>query len=68
MKCRRCGEEKPDVDLKYSFGFPAGYMCDKCGYDAYTDHCGLTPAGQGRVEDLYEFEYGGYDAIYGEEY
>ena len=63
MKCD-CGRGK--VEIQYSFGFYAGKMCDKCAYERYADHCGIGGK-QGRVEDLAEFEVGGYDAIYGEE-
>jgi len=76
IECNRCGEEREDIEQRYSFGIPAGTMCDKCAYDAYRDHCGLVKNAdgtysedgeQGAVEDLDEFAYGGYDAIYGEE-
>lgn len=78
--CRRCGEEKDDVEERYSYGIYAGQMCGKCAFDAYNDHCGLHEIEnedgtfsyveedeQGAVEDLDEFAYGGYDAIYGED-
>ena len=74
--CTRCGEDKPDVERQFSFGIYAGRMCNQCAYDAYRDHCGLSKnaAGeiveegeQGAVEDLDEFQRGGYVAITGEE-
>ena len=75
-KCSRCGEEKDDVDRRFSYGFYAGMYCDKCAYEAYADHCGLVKKAdgtyaeegeQGAVEELAEFEAGGYDAIEGED-
>jgi hypothetical protein len=40
-ECTRCGEEKDDVNRRYSFGVYAGNLCDKCAYESYSDHCGL---------------------------
>ncbi len=65
MICTCCGEERDDVDRRFSFGCYAGRLCDDCCM-TYRDHCGLDQR-QGRVDDLYEFEYGGYAAIEGEE-
>ena len=65
MKCTSCGEEKEDVMERYSFGFCAGRLCVAC-CKKYRDNCGLDQD-QGKVEDTHEFEYGGYDAVYGEE-
>lgn len=73
--CTRCGHEKEDVEERYSFGIYAGRLCAKCAYDSYRDHCGLVKTRDGRyveegeqgaVEDLAEFELGGYDAVEGE--
>lgn len=64
--CTRCGEERSDVERRWSFGFYAGRLCEKCCM-TYRDHCGLNGS-QGRVEDLYEYEYGGYSAVYGDDY
>lgn len=64
MICTSCGNEKQDVERRWSFGFYAGRLCESCCMK-YRDHCGLDQS-QGRVEDLAEFEYGGYDAVYGE--
>ena len=66
MICRHCGKDDEDVQERYSYGIYAGIYCDECAYDTYRDHCGLTSDGQGKVEDLDEFAYGGYDAIDGE--
>jgi hypothetical protein len=65
MICTSCGEEKDDVETRYSFGIYAGRLCKKCCMK-YRDHCGIDQ-NQGRVEDLDEFEAGGYEAIYGEQ-
>ena len=62
--CTSCGEERDDVERRYSFGFYAGRLCEDCCRH-YRDHCGIDQP-QGAVEDLHEFEYGGYDAVYGE--
>jgi len=75
-ECRRCNENKEDVEQRYSFGIPVGELCCECACEAYKDQCGLVKnadgtysedGAQGAVEDLDEFAYGGYDAIYGEE-
>jgi len=63
--CTRCCEPKKSVERRYSYGYYAGRLCDQCAYDAYRDHCGLEGS-QGRVEELAEFDYGGYSAIEGE--
>lgn len=64
MICTSCCEERDDVDLRYSFGFYAGRLCEECCMK-YRDNCGLDQD-QGIVEELAEFEYGGYYAIDGE--
>lgn len=64
MICTSCGEERDDVERRYSFGIYAGRLCEDCCH-TYRDHCGLDQP-QGAVEELAEFELGGYDAIYGE--
>lgn len=65
--CTSCGEHKPgDVGPRYSYGIYAGRLCTKC-CSGYRDNCGLDQS-QGKVEDTDEFAYGGYDAVYGEDY
>ena len=64
MKCRICRKTSDDVQDRWSFGIEAGKLCTTC-CSKYSDNCGLD-GGQGRVEDLDEFERGGYDAVYGE--
>jgi len=62
--CTSCGEPKEDVQERYSFGMYAGRLCTEC-CSKYRDNCGIGES-QGRVEDLDEFERGGYDAIDGD--
>ena len=62
--CTSCGELKEDVQQRYSFGIYAGRLCTEC-CSKYRDNCGIGES-QGRVEDLDEFERGGYDAIDGD--
>ena len=64
MICTGCGEERDDVQDRYSFGIYAGRLCVPC-CGKYRDNCGIDQD-QGRVEDLDEFEYGGYAAIEGD--
>lgn len=65
--CTSCGERKPDeVQERYSFGIYAGRLCKSC-CSKYRDNCGIDGE-QGSVEDLDEFQRGGYDAIDGEDY
>lgn len=66
MICTSCCEERDDVERRYSFGFYAGRLCEDCCMK-YRDHCGLDQV-QGAVEELAEFEAGGYEAIYGEDW
>ena len=62
--CTSCEKYEPnEVTERYSFGYYAGRLCLKC-CGKYRDNCGET---QGRVEDLAEFEAGGYAAIEGED-
>ena len=42
IPCNRCGEQKPDVEERNSYGIYAGRMCAECAYDSYRDHCGLV--------------------------
>ena len=74
--CTHCGKEQPTVEKRYSFGIYAGELCDECAYTGFRDHCGLVIGAdgkyeeggeQGAVEDLDEFEAGGYYAIYGDD-
>ena len=66
MICTSCSEERNDVERRWSFGFYAGRLCEKC-CRKYRDHCGLDSP-QGSVEDTDEFVRGGYDAVYGEDW
>lgn len=50
MNCTHCGEEKDDVEERYSYGVYAGKLCITCCY-SYRDHCGIDQ-GQGSPEDL----------------
>lgn len=63
--CSGCGSVGDDVQERYSFGIYAGRLCLKC-CGKYRDNCG-EGRDQGRVEELDEFQRGGYDAIDGEE-
>jgi len=63
--CTSCGKKDDTVERQYSFGAYAGMICKECAMK-YRDHCGID-GDQGAVEELDEFAYGGYDAIYGEE-
>jgi hypothetical protein len=38
--CTSCGEERDDVERRYSFGFYAGRLCEDCCLH-YRDHCGI---------------------------
>ena len=64
--CGGCSEVKDDVEERYSFGIYAGRFCVECARSHYKDGCGVDGP-QGRVEELHEFEAGGYAAIEGEE-
>jgi len=66
ITCTGCGQERDDVEQRYSFGYYAGRMCEECAYTKYRDHCGLGGR-MGDPTELDEFEYGGYPAIEGEE-
>jgi len=65
-KCSSCGKtgEPGEVQDRYSFGFPAGHLCEDC-CKRFKDNCGLK-GDQGDPRTLHEFETGGYDALYGE--
>jgi hypothetical protein len=62
IPCNRCGEMKPDVEERDSFGIYAGKMCCECAYAGYRDHCGLiknpdgtfSEGGQGNPAELEE--------------
>jgi len=64
--CTSCGNVTEDVEERYSAGIYAGRLCISCCSE-YRDNCGVTGEEQTPVEELDEFAYGGYDAIYGEE-
>lgn len=52
--CTSCGEEKDDVERRYSFGVYAGRMCESCAINGYRDACGLLDGQQGDPNDLDE--------------
>ena len=64
MICTGCGEERDDVERRYSFGFYAGRLCEKC-CTRYRDNCGLDQP-QGDQTDTDEFVRGGYAALDGD--
>lgn len=51
-RCTRCGEEKTDVEERYSYGVYAGRLCLECCF-TYTDHCGIDQL-QGSPRELEE--------------
>lgn len=56
--CFGCGEMRPDVERRYSFGVYAGALCIPC-CTKYRDNCGLDQP-QGSPADLdepYEADY-----------
>lgn len=63
-ECTSCGQERDDVESRYSFGYYAGRLCVPC-CSKFRDNCGLDQP-QGDVTTLSEFEYGGYAAIEGD--
>jgi hypothetical protein len=66
-RCRGCQEERSDIEVRYSYGYYAGELCEDCARSKYRDNCGLDD-GQGNPTDLDEFYLGGYDALDGEEW
>lgn len=40
--CSSCGQGKPDVERRHSYGIYAGILCNDCAYRKYRDHCGLV--------------------------
>lgn len=50
--CLSCGEERNDVENRYSFGVYAGRMCVPC-CGKYRDNCGIGQR-QGDPADLDE--------------
>ena len=62
--CTSCGEERDDVERRYSFGYYAGRLCVPC-CEKFEYNCGLHQP-QGDPTTLAEFEAGGWDALEGE--
>jgi len=52
--CFGCGQEKPDVEERYSYGIYAGKMCRNCAVMKYKDHCGVITGEQGDPRELEE--------------
>lgn len=52
--CNRCGFQKPDVEVRYSYGVYAGRFCVECAVAGYRDGCGLIDGKQGSASDLDE--------------
>ena len=50
--CSRCGQEKPDIEKRYSFNLYAGRICTKC-CAGFRDNCGIGQP-QGNQADLDE--------------
>ena len=38
--CFKCGEDKDDVEVRYSYGVYVGRTCTDCAM-TYRDHCGI---------------------------
>lgn len=55
--CTSCGEIKPDVRGRYSFGIYAGRLCEDCCW-GYRDNCGIgQPQGDPKTLDEYPDNY-----------
>lgn len=51
IPCNSCGEPKPDVEERHSYGIYAGRLCNDCAYKGFRDHCGLVKLPNGRYSD-----------------